>query len=216
MPSLRSVLRRVPSDAQTQLAGSVARYLLDSERLVVAVRRHPAQLIEPVLSAVVVLLAVGWLDSWLPAVPYLVDAVWLAWFAVAGRAVWRFVEWRKDWFVATDRRLLLAYGVFTRKVAMMPLSKVTDLSYNRSPMGRVLGYGEFVLESAGQDQAMRSVPWLPSPDELYRLICGEIFDPDVGRWRPRDRPRRPVVDTGAGAREQLTEPVEGWRPPASD
>ncbi|MFZ5871622.1 MAG: PH domain-containing protein [Actinomycetota bacterium] len=205
-------MRRPPSDAEATLASSVAKYLLDSERLVVAVRRHPAQLIEPVLSAVATLLAVGWLDARLPAVPFVRDVVWLAFFAVAGRAVWRLAEWRKDWFLATDRRLLLAYGVVTRKVAMMPLSKVTDLSYNRTPMGRLLGYGEFVLESAGQDQAMHRVPWLPSPDSLYRLICAEIFDPDLGRWRPRDRPRRRLVDTGPGAREQVTEPVEGWPP----
>jgi hypothetical protein len=87
---------------------------------------------------------------------------------------------------------------------MMPLSKVTDLSYNRSVAGRLFGYGEFVLESAGHDQAMRTVPWLPSPDALYRLICAEIFDPDMDRWRPRDRPRR--------SQEAVTEVVEGWHP----
>ena len=30
----------------------------------------------------------------------------------------------------------------TRRVAMMPLIKVTDMSYSRPPAGRVLGYGE--------------------------------------------------------------------------
>jgi uncharacterized membrane protein YdbT with pleckstrin-like domain len=209
-------VRRPPTDAEAVLATHVSRYLLDSERLVVAVRRHPAQLLEPVLTAVGVLLLVGWLDSRLPSnVPVLVDLVWYLWFAVAARAVWRFAQWRRDWFVATDRRLLLTYGLVTRKVAMMPLSKVTDLSYNRSPSGRLFGYGEFVLESAGQEQALHSVKWLPSPDALYRLICGEIFDPDSGRWRPRDRPRR-VVDRGAGAEvvgEAVTEPVEGWPGP---
>ena len=34
---------------------------------------------------------------------------------------------------------------------MMPLAKVTDMSFQRSPIGRILGYGEFILESAGQD-----------------------------------------------------------------
>jgi hypothetical protein len=95
---------------------------------------------------------------------------------------------------------------------------VTDLSYNRSPLGRLLGYGEFVLESAGQDQAMHRVPWLPSPDELYRRICAEIFHPDAGHWRPRGgTPRRAghgVADARPGLplREAVTERVEGWRP----
>jgi hypothetical protein len=208
-------VRRPPTDAETVLAGHVSRYLLQSEHLVVAVRRHPAQLVEPVGSAVLALLGALWLDPRIPAgLPVVPDVVWLAWAAVAARAGWRLLQWRHDWFVATDRRLLLTYGLLTRKVAMMPLSKVTDLSYNRSVGGRLLGYGEFVLESAGQDQAMRTVPWLPSPDALYRLICAEIFDPDMDRWRPRDRPRTRLARRRAGeaSREAVTEVVEGWRP----
>jgi len=212
------------------------RYLLGSERLVVAVRRHPARLLEPTLSAVGSLMLVGWLDSYVVgSLPVVVDLLWLGWLAVVARAAWMFFEWRHDWFVATDQRLILAYGLITRKVAMMPLMKVTDLSYNRSPLGRLLGYGEFVLESAGQDQAMRAVTWLPSPDVLYRRICREIFDParhpvhlrtlgalpvvgppvvtqqgEAGATRTHDtepvpRPEDPVLPDGT------ERPASGWR-----
>jgi hypothetical protein len=58
---------------------------------------------------------------------------------------------------------------------MMPLLKVTDMSYVRSIPGQFLGYGKFVLESAGQDQALREVKWVPDPDQTYRDICAEIF-----------------------------------------
>ena len=101
--------------------------------------------------------------------------VWWPGSPWSARAVWKLVEWRHDWFVATDKRLLLFYGFITRKVAMMPLTKVTDMSYNRSVPGRILGYGRFVLESAGQDQALRVVTWVPEPDQRYRAICAEIF-----------------------------------------
>ena len=166
------VVRRISADVPPHLD----RYLLDTEMVVVAVRRHPAQVLEPVLTTVVALFLVLWGTSSLsPDVRLLPDVLWVAWLLVLGRALWRLVEWSQDWFVATDTRLLLTYGILTRKVAMMPLRKVTDMSYNRSPLGRVLGYGEFVLESAGHDQAMRVVSWLPNPDELYKLICAEIF-----------------------------------------
>jgi hypothetical protein len=59
---------------------------------------------------------------------------------------------------------------------------------------------------------MRSVGWLPSPDALYRLICSEIFDPEMGRWRPRDRPRR-RPSAPVDARQQDTDEVEGWPGP---
>lgn len=156
----------------------LSRYLLDAERVVIAVRRHPAQVLEPVVSAVGGLALVLWLQLRIPPdLGLLSDLLWPAWSLLLGRALIRLWMWREDWFVATDSRLLLTYGIVTRKVAMMPLAKVTDMSYNRSPLGRVLGYGEFVLESAGHDQAMRVVSWLPNPDQLYRLICAEIFDP---------------------------------------
>ena len=58
---------------------------------------------------------------------------------------------------------------------MMPLGKITDLSYGRSVIGRAVGYGAFTLESAGQDQALRFINWIPDPDQTYRLICAIVF-----------------------------------------
>jgi len=152
------------------------RYLLDGERIVVAVHQHWAQLIEPVLSAVGGLALALWVDVSAPASLSLATAVcWWLWFAVLGRTLWKLLEWRHEWFVATDKRLLLTYGLLTRRVAMMPLLKVTDMSYSRSVPGRLLGYGKFVMESAGQDQALREINWLPHPDHTYRAICAEMF-----------------------------------------
>jgi len=77
--------------------------------------------------------------------------------------------------VVTSQRFVLATGVITRKVNMMPLSKVTDMSFQRTTLGRILGYGEFILESAGQDQALRVVDHIPYPEQLYLEVCGLIF-----------------------------------------
>ena len=71
--------------------------------------------------------------------------------------------------------MLLATGIVTRKVAMMALVKVTDMSFERSSLGRLLGYGEFILESAGAEQALRVVDFLPYPEQLYLEVCGLIF-----------------------------------------
>jgi membrane protein YdbS with pleckstrin-like domain len=164
------------SSTATVIPRYVRQYLLPTEELRVAVRRHPAQLVEPVASVVGALAVVLWVDVRLPPdAGALLDILYLGWSFVVARAVWRFADWRRDWFVATDRRLLLVYGIVTHRVAMMPMKKVTDMTYNRSPLGQVLGYGQFVMESAGQDQALRAVDWVPNPDELYRSICRELF-----------------------------------------
>ena len=101
--------------------------------------------------------------------------VWIAWVVLFGRMIWKAINWAVDFFVVTSHRILLTSGVLTRKVAMMPLTKVTDMSFRRSFGGRMLGYGEFVVESAGQDQALRNIDHIPYPEQLYLLICGMIF-----------------------------------------
>ena len=152
------------------------RYLLDGERVVTAVHQHWAKVAEPVATALASLVLVLWLDAVIPAsTGHLADVIWWLWLLVVVRGVWKLLEWRHDWFVATDKRLILTYGLLTQKVAMMPLSKVTDMSYNRSPLGRVVGFGTFVMESAGQEQALHHVNWVPDPDHTYRAICAEIF-----------------------------------------
>lgn len=156
-------------------------YLLPGERVVVFSRRHWTVIFEPLASAVaglILLVAVSvtassQLSS--QASGRGMDLLWWIWFAVLGRALFKVWEWRRDHFVATDRRLLLIYGFIVRKVAMMPLKKVTDLSYHRSVWGRLLGYGTFVLESAGQDQALHELRRINRPDDTYRAIMAQIF-----------------------------------------
>jgi hypothetical protein len=87
------------------------------------------------------------------------------------------------YFTVTDKRMILVSGLVVRKVAMMPLAKVTDMSFQRSAMGRVFGYGEFVVESAEQGQALRSVNFLPYPEQLYLEVCGLLFPDAVAEDR---------------------------------
>jgi hypothetical protein len=66
-------------------------------------------------------------------------------------------------------------GVFTTKVLMMPISKVTDLTYERTAIGRMMGYGTMVVESAGQIQALNRIDYLPRPEEFYDTISELVF-----------------------------------------
>ena len=152
------------------------RYLLRGEQVEVATRQHWGTLIEPVVTVLIGLFLVVWVTSGLEDTSgTFANYLWWIWFGLIGRLIWKSLEWRTEWFCATDTRLLLTYGLLTHKVAMMPLGKVTDLSYGRSVPGRLLGYGAFTLESAGQDQALRQIDWIPSPDQTYRRICDIIF-----------------------------------------
>jgi uncharacterized membrane protein YdbT with pleckstrin-like domain len=141
------------------------------------VRRHPAVLLRPVAEIFGGLILAGLLSKWLSGTggSEALVIIWWAWLLLLIRFVWKVAEWSVDYFVVTSQRMLLTTGLITRKVAMMPLGKVTDMSFQRSLLGRLLGYGEFVLESAGQDQALRSVPYIPYPETLYLEVCQMIF-----------------------------------------
>lgn len=201
------------------------RYLLDGERLVTAVHQHWGKVAEPVASAVAGLVVALWVDVKVDAsFGWFSTLVWWLWFALVARMAYRLAEWRHDWFVATDKRLLLFYGFITRKVSMMPLMKVTDMSFERTVPGRILGYGRFVMESAGQDQALREVNWVPQPDHNYRAICAEIFgvpdqervEDDERRWEHDERwdtgdfGPTPGRDEAPRPPRGIPDPYAGW------
>lgn len=172
----------------------VERYLLPNERVVITVRRHWVVLLPPIALSVGAFLTASWLDVHLPrGLPGARDLVWLAFLASLAWVMWQFWERQSDWFVVTDERLLRTYGILTRKVAIMPLMKVTDMSYNVSPAGRLLHYGEFVFESAGQEQALRSVAFLPDSAQLFSVLSHELFGPE-GVASSRYRRRRMAAE----------------------
>ena len=167
-------MRLVPNT--DTVPASVNRYLLPHERQVITVHQHPALLIRPIFEVLIGLAIAGWLsNSVANGNDTAILVIWVLWGLVVLRLVIKVWEWVETYFVVTSQRFLLASGIVTRKVNMMPLAKVTDMSFQRSAMGRLLGYGEFILESAGQDQALTNVDYLPYPEQLYLEVCGLIF-----------------------------------------
>jgi uncharacterized membrane protein YdbT with pleckstrin-like domain len=167
-------MRLVPNT--DTVPASVNRYLLPHERQVITVHKHPAVLIRPIFEVLVGLAIAGWLsNSVAHGNDTVILVIWILWALLLLRLGLKILDWSVDYFVVTSQRFVLATGVITRKVNMMPLSKVTDMSFQRTTLGRILGYGEFILESAGQDQALRVVDHIPYPEQLYLEVCGLIF-----------------------------------------
>lgn len=155
---------------------AVSKYLLPREVQVATVRKHPAVLLPVAAQTLGALLVAGVLSATVVHGEHIVLAViWIAWVLLLLRLIWNAVNWAVDYFVITTERLLLTTGLISRKVAMMPLSKVTDMSFARSAGGRLLGYGELIFESAGQNQALDHVDFIPYPEQLYLLVCGMLF-----------------------------------------
>jgi uncharacterized membrane protein YdbT with pleckstrin-like domain len=167
-------MRLVPNT--DTVPASVNKYLLPHERQVITVHQHPAILIRPIFEVLIGLAIAGWLTvAFAKSNSVAVLVIWIIWGLVFIRLIIKVIEWAETYFVVTSQRFILATGLVTRQVKMMPLAKVTDMTFERSATGRILGYGEFILESAGQNQALERFKHLPYPEQLYLEVCGLIF-----------------------------------------
>ena len=159
----------------------VARYLFDGERYCGEWRRHWIHVARWTAIGAISPFLVGYLVGVVGEdAGTLVTVVLFAWLALLLVVGYKLLEWYYDRFVLTNKRVLTVGGLVTRRVGMMPLPRVTDMAYTQSPLGRILKYGTFVLESAGQDQALREIKPLPRPGELYLLFCQEMYEPGAG------------------------------------
>jgi len=203
-------------------AKDVEKYLLPEEKAVVATRRHWAVLIEPTAKFLPVFVAGGWLLLFDPGNRVTSSAGLVV---VVGALVYyglRVGEWWMRHFIVSTRRVLLTSGVIVRTVTLLPLRRITDLTWKETLFGQLLGYGTFRFESAGQQQALSEITFLPGADGLYVRVSRLLFSSDWGGAAsggddegnpepppPPPPPPRPPAD---GARHD-TAPIPGLPPP---
>ena len=165
-------------------------YLLPTERRVIRVRQHWAYMWNNVIQTALFLLVMVVIQRYLPS-SVLGDNIT---FYLALVAVIRFtiltILWWIERIVITDKRVMLAQGFIVHKVGMMPLSKVTDLTFERSIGGRMLGYGTLIVESAGQIQALNRIDFMPRPEEVYEALSELVFG-EKGKTRATGMLARP-------------------------
>jgi uncharacterized membrane protein YdbT with pleckstrin-like domain len=181
------------------------KYLIPTEQIIFLIRRHWVVLFKPVGAAILGLIFVIYLGGHLPGDQMRVFEVviWL-WIALAAWALWQVSEWWREVFLATDRRLMLVHGIVTRQVDIMPMGKVTDMRYDRTVTGKLFGYGVYIIESAGQDQALSTINFIPDSDLHYKQISEVIFAPSQRRLSDKMTP------ASTGSRIPISEPEQAW------
>ncbi|HET9255084.1 MAG TPA: PH domain-containing protein, partial [Pseudonocardiaceae bacterium] len=102
---------------------------------------------------------------WLPQ-----SLLWYAEVAALVRYTWKMLEWWMELVIVTDKRFMINSGIIITKHSMMPIGKVTDMSFLRPLIGQILGYGTLRVESAGQKQDLETIDFLPRPEEVFMAI----------------------------------------------
>lgn len=148
-------------------------YVMPHERRVLTLRQHPLVILWKQAGTVILAVAFA---SWLTIASTI--EWWLPWTLVLvalGYLGWQLLHWGMTYLVLTNLRLLVVDGVFVRRVSMVPLVKVVDMSFERPLLGVPLNYGRLIVESAHEGHPLNRIGALPRIDEVYHTICGMLF-----------------------------------------
>jgi uncharacterized membrane protein YdbT with pleckstrin-like domain len=165
-------------------------YLLPTERRVIRVRQHWALLAKDLTLTGLFLLVMVAVQTYFPDSAVVDNVTFYLGLAAVIRFTIKTILWWIERIVITDKRVMLAEGFIVHKVGMMPLSKVTDLTFERSIGGRMLGYGTLIVESAGQIQALNRIDYMPRPEEVYEALSELVFG-EKGKTRATGLLARP-------------------------
>ena len=141
------------------------------ETLVEDVRHHWVVYVVPVL--------IGVAGGWFLLLGFFVK-VEAGWFCfLVGTLLllwggWKALNQHMDRFVITNMRVFRVRGVISESAATMPLARVLDITVQKTLLGRMLGYGHFVFESAAQEQGLRDIRFVPRPDQLDLMIQEQV------------------------------------------
>jgi hypothetical protein len=149
--------------------------LAPDEEQVITTRKHPVVLIGPItvfLGALIVATTLA--DTILRHNLGVLGIIWIVNDVALIWLFWKVMAWSREYFMVTSKRMLLISGVLERMVSMMLLADLTDMSYQKSLLGRILNYGNIFLET-GPDEALQLVSHIPYPERVFLEVYKRSF-----------------------------------------
>lgn len=149
--------------------------LNEGESVVISTRTHAKALILPALVLLVVAGLAGYLTSVTDSgvahlITWIVAAALLLWFTV-----WPFLNWLTSTYTVTTRRLITRHGILTRTGHDIPLNRISDVSYERGVVDRMLGCGTLIISDAS-DKGRVQLPDVPHVEQTQLKLSGLLFD----------------------------------------
>jgi Bacterial PH domain len=105
--------------------------------------------------------------------------VWSIAVVAVLRLAWNVLEWWMEVIIVTDKQIIYASGVITRKTNMMPLKEVTGLHLRRTVTGMLLGYGTLYVESVRQKHDLEGYWYLPRSKKVFRVLTELTSDKNI-------------------------------------
>ena len=149
------------------------RSLAVGEQSVEVLHPHWKTLVGPVVTAFVIVAALLVGEVLIPsgreaAIERLAAAV-LAIALLMWWLMYPLLKWRTTRYELTTKRMRLRTGVVARNGSDIPLSRITDVSFRKSPLDRLLGCGTLVVEAAGE-HAEIILPQVPHVERVSATL----------------------------------------------
>ncbi len=93
-----------------------------------------------------------------------ITALWL---------VGRYLKWLTTNFVITSQRIIFRQGVFAKSGIEIPLERVNNVNFNQGIFERMLGAGDLLIESGGEDGQQRFTD-IRHPDKVQNLVHAQV------------------------------------------
>ncbi|MFC4249750.1 PH domain-containing protein [Natribaculum luteum] len=97
----------------------------------------------------------------------------------AGLAVVRYVHWTTTRYVITTSELYEKRGVVSRDVTQFRLDRIQNTSLRQSALGRLLGYGNLTVYTAGSGDPELTFQRLSRPHEASTVLSEQLDDLEV-------------------------------------
>jgi uncharacterized membrane protein YdbT with pleckstrin-like domain len=91
-------------------------------------------------------------------------------------AVWlgaRYLKWMNTHFVITSHRIIYRSGVIAKSGIEIPLERVNNVNFGQSVFERLVGAGDLLIESGGEDGQSRFSD-IKHPDQVQRMIHSQV------------------------------------------
>ncbi|MFK7918838.1 MAG: PH domain-containing protein [Ilumatobacter sp.] len=111
----------------------------------------------------------------------------LGWFALIFLVLsilWligRYMKWATTNFVITSDRLIFRQGVVAKQGVEIPLERVNTVHFSQSVFERLVGAGDLVIESGGEDGQQRFTD-IRQPDRVQREIHTQMESNEKRRF----------------------------------
>ena len=96
--------------------------------------------------------------------------------AIVLSAIWliiRYAKWITTNFVITNDRVIFKHGVVAKSGVEIPLDRVNNVNFNQSIFERILGAGDLLIESGGDD-GQQTFTDVRKPQNVQNLIHAQI------------------------------------------